>query len=175
MTSKHLFASATFLTATAGLLIGQMSPGAETSTDIGGKKITIKYSAPSMRNRKIFGAGGVVSNDGTYPVWRAGANAATALHTDADLTIGDLKVPKGDYTIYVQVDPIPWKLIINKQTGQGGTEYSKEQDLGRVTMQMSKPAKPIETYKMTLSSSGGKGKLTLEWENVVASIDFMAR
>jgi hypothetical protein len=41
---------------------------------------------------------------------------------------------------------------------------------------MSKPAKPIETYKMTLSSTGGgKGKLTLEWENVVASVDFTAR
>jgi Protein of unknown function (DUF2911) len=175
MNFKHAFASALLLTATAGSLIAQ-SPAAETSTDIGGKKITIKYSAPSMRNRKIFGAGGVISNDDTYPVWRAGANAATALHTDADLTIGDLKVPKGDYTIYVLADPTPWKLIINKQTGQGGTEYHQDRDLGRVTMQMSKPAKPIETYKMTLSSSGGgKGKLTLEWENVVASVDFTAR
>ena len=176
MNFKHAFASAILLTATAGFLIGQMSPGAETSVDIGGKKITIRYSAPSMRNRKIFGPGGVVSNDGTYPVWRAGANAATALHTDADLTIGSLKVPKGDYTIYVQVDPMPWQLIINKQTGQGGTEYHKDQDLGRVPMQMSKPAKPVETYKMTLAATGGnKGKLTVEWENVVSSVDFTAR
>ena len=175
MNLKHTFASALLLAATAGLMCAQ-SPAAETSTEIGGKKITIKYSAPSMRNRKIFGAGGVISNDATYPVWRAGANAATALHTDADLTIGDLKVPKGDYTIYVLADPMPWKLIISKQTGQFGTEYNQAQDLGRVTMQMSKPTKPIETYKMTLSSTGGgKGKLTLEWENVIASVDFTAR
>jgi hypothetical protein len=175
MNLKQMIPSALLLTATAGFLIAQ-SPGADTSVDIGGKKISIKYSAPSMRGRKIFGAGGVVSNDGTYPVWRAGANAATALHTDADLTIGNLKVPKGDYTIYVQVEPMPWQLIINKQTGQGGTEYNKDQDLGRVPMQMSKPAKPIETYKMTLASAGGgKGKLTLEWENVVASVDFTAK
>src|SRR5207253_6377829 len=56
------------------------SPPAETSVIIGGKQIAIKYAAPSMRGRKIFG--------GLEPygkVWRAGANAATALHTDADL------------------------------------------------------------------------------------------
>ena len=106
-------------------------------------------------SRQIFGAGGVVSKDGTYPVWRAGANNATALHTDADLMIGDVKVPKGDYTIYVAVDPLPWKLIISKETGQWGTEYHPDKDLGRVTMKMSKPAKPVETYKMTLASAGG--------------------
>jgi hypothetical protein len=175
MKLQHVLTSAMMLASTAAFLAAQ-SPPAETSVTIGGKKITINYSAPSMRGRQIFGAGGVVSNDATYPVWRAGANAATALHTDAELTIGDLKVPKGDYTIYVAVDPQPWKLIINKQTGQGGTVYNQGQDLGRVPMKMSKPAKPVETYKMTLSSSGGnKGTLTLEWENVVASVDFTTK
>jgi hypothetical protein len=167
--------AALLVSASAVILLGQ-SPPAETSTQIGGKKISIKYSAPSVRGRKIFGAGGLVSKDGTYPVWRAGANNATALHTDADLTIGNLKVPKGDYTIYVAVDPEPWKLIISKEKGQWGTEYHADQDLGRVPMTMSKPAKPVETYKMTLADAGGnKGKLTLEWENVVAGVDFTAQ
>src|SRR5579859_3763427 len=94
----------------AGLGLAQ-SPSAETSVKIGGKTISIQYSAPSMRGRKIFGAGGVISNDSTYPVWRAGANAATALHTDADLTIGNLKVPKGDYTLFVDTGATPWQLI----------------------------------------------------------------
>ena len=129
-----------------------------------------------MRGRKIFGAGGVISNDSTYPVWRAGANAATALHTDADLTIGRLAVPKGDYTLYVATDANPWQLIVSKQTGQEGSEYNKEQDLGRVPMTVSKPAAPIETYTMTLSSAGGnKGKLQLEWENVVAAVEFTVK
>ncbi len=149
------------------------SPSAETSVKFGDKTITIKYSAPSMRGRKIFGAGNVVSHDSTYPVWRAGANRATALHTDADLDIRGLKVPKGDYTLWVLVDQGPWELIVNKQTGQWGLTYNKDQDLGRVKMDMSKPAAPIETYKMTLSSTGANvGKLQLEWENVVASVPF---
>jgi hypothetical protein len=175
MKRTYAVTSGLLIVTTAGLLIAQ-SPPAETSTEIGGKKISIKYSAPSMRGRQIFGPGGVVSKDGTYPVWRAGANNATALHTDADLTIGNLKVPKGDYTIFVQVDPTPWQLIINKQTGQFGTDYDKAQDLGRVPMTVTKPSKPIETYKITLASTGGnKGKLTLEWENVSASVDLTAK
>src|SRR6266545_3363532 len=87
------------------------SPPATATVTIAGKTITVKYAAPSVRGRKIFGEGGRVSQDPTYPVWRAGANSATALHTDADLDIGGLQVPKGDYTIYAWVaDPDNWQL-----------------------------------------------------------------
>lgn len=147
------------------------SPKAETTATIGGKAVTIKYSAPSLRGRKVFGAGNLISNDPTYPVWRAGANAATALHTDADLDIGGLTVPKGDYTIFVQVDKTPWELIINKQTGQWGLAYDKSQDLGRVKMTMSKPAAEVETFKIDLTSTGAKtGKLQMEWADMGASV-----
>ncbi len=150
-----------------------LSPPAETSVTIGGKMLTIKYSAPSVRGRDIFGEGGLISKDKTYPVWRAGANAATAFHTDADLAIKGLAVPKGDYTIFVLINTDPWQLIINKQTGQWGLSYNKDMDLGRAPMDMSKPPAPIETYKMTLSATGANsGKLQLEWENRVASVPF---
>jgi len=146
-----------------------LSPPANTSVTINGKTIAIKYSSPSMRGRKIFNGSGALQPDNT--IWRAGANEATALHTDSDLDIGGLAVPKGDYTLFVWLDPQQWKLVVNKQTGQFGTEYHQEQDLGRVPMTMSKPPAPIETYKVTLSSAGGnKGKLQLEWENVIASV-----
>jgi hypothetical protein len=152
----------------------QPSPPAATSVTINGKTIGIKYCAPSMRGRKIFNGTDVLQPDDT--IWRAGANEATALHTDADLDINGLAVPKGDYTLFVWLDPKQWKLVVNKQTGQWGTEYRQEQDLGRVAMTMSKPPAPIETYKMTLSSEGGnKGKLQLEWENVIASVPFTVK
>jgi hypothetical protein len=159
----------------AGLGIAQ-SPPAETHVAVNGKTISIKYSAPSLRGRKAFGAGGIISSDPTYPVWRAGANQATALHTDADLTIGKLTVPKGDYTLFVATDANPWQLIVSKKTGEWGLDYDKSADLGRVPMKVTKPAAPVETYKMTLSSPGGNaGKLELAWENVDASVDFTAK
>ncbi len=142
------------------------SPPAETSVAIDGKTISVKYSAPSMKGRKIFG--------GLVPygqVWRAGANSATALHTEADLMIGTLTVPAGDYTLYVWPAEKELTLIVNKQTGQWGTEYSEGRDLGRVKMTMSKAPAPVEVYKMTLSPTGGKkATLKLEWEETVASV-----
>src|SRR5215467_13611593 len=116
------------LLAFAGLILAQ-SPGAEATGTIGGKALKLKYSSPSVRNRQIFGDGGVVSKDSTYPVWRAGANAATTLQTDANLDIGGLNVPAGTYSLYVVVkDPEKWTLIVNKQTGQGGDTYASDMD-----------------------------------------------
>ena len=153
-----------------------LSPPAETSVTIAGKVLAIKYSAPSMRDRKMFGEGGVINKDKTYPVWRAGANAATAFHTDATLDIKGLAVPPGDYTIFAKVDASPWQLIINKQTGQWGLTYNQAQDLGRVAMDMSKPPAPIETCKITLSSTGAStGKLQIEFENYIASVPFTVK
>ncbi len=124
------------------------------------------------REGHIFTKDGLIGKDQTYPVWRAGANSATSLHTDADLKIGDLKVPKGDYTLYVDVsDPDNWDLIVNNQTGQWGTVYDKTKDLGRVKMTMTKPMAMVENLKYTLDNLGGTtGKLTLEWEDHSASV-----
>ena len=167
--TKLLFAA---LFAASVSFVFAQSPAEQTSVTLGGKTISIRYSAPSVRGRKIFGPGGLLSNDPTYPAWRAGANSATSLHTDADLDIGGLTVPKGDYTIYAWVaDPDNWQLIISKETGQWGLSYNAKMDLGRVKMTMSKPPSLIELYKMTLSSTGPKtGKLQLEWEHHIASV-----
>lgn len=167
---------AALLAASLGVAFAQ-SPAEQTSVMLGGKTLSIKYGAPSVRGRKIFGAGGLLSNDPTYPAWRAGANSATSFHTDADLDIGGLTVPKGDYTIYAWVaDPDNWQLIINKETGQWGLSYDAKKDVGRVKMTMSKPPAPIEMYKMTLSATGPKSaKLQLEWEHHIASVSISAK
>jgi len=173
---KFCLISATLLASTALLAWSPQSPPADTSVTIGGKMISIKYFAPSVRGRKIFGDGGLVSGDGTYPVWRTGADSATSLHTDADLDINGLTVPKGDYTIYTLVNANPWQLIVNKQTKQWGTVYQPGQDLGRVPMTVTKPSAPVEKFKIALSSAGGnKGKLQLEWDNVVASVPVVVK
>jgi len=155
------------------------SPVATTKVEFGGKQIRISYHAPSMHGRQILG--------GLVPygqVWRAGANEATLLHTDLDLTIGSLAVPKGDYSIYVLPEEKQWTLIVNKQTGQwgihhdGSTNEVPADDLGRVIMKLSKPAAPVETFAITLSKltkDGNQGSLAMSWENTVATVDFTAK
>jgi hypothetical protein len=152
-------------------VLAQVSPPAQADITVAGKKLVIRYFAPSVRGRKIFGDGGLLSRDPTYPAWRAGANSATSFHTDGDLDIGGLNVPKGDYTLYCWVkDPNAWELIISKETGQWGLEYNQKQDLGRVKMTMSNPPGKVETLKYAFTSQGGnKVKLDLAWESHAGS------
>jgi hypothetical protein len=156
----------------AAIGCAQASPPAQAAINLGGKNLRIRYSAPSVRGRQIFGDGGLLSRDPTYPAWRAGANSATSFHTDADLDLGGLSIPKGDYTLYCWVkDPNAWELIISKETGQWGLEYNPRMDVGRVKMTMGKPPSKIETLKYTFTNLGGnKAKLELAWENHVASV-----
>ncbi|MEQ1761264.1 MAG: DUF2911 domain-containing protein [Vicinamibacterales bacterium] len=153
------------------------SPAATARGTVAGKAVSIQYSAPSVRGRQIFGAGGLLSKDPTYPIWRAGANAATTLTSAADLEFDGLRIPKGTYTLFVNVrDPNAWELVISKQTGQWGLDYDAKQDLGRVRMTMSKPAATVETLKYTVRDAGaGKGELRLEWEQHVGTVSFTAR
>jgi hypothetical protein len=169
------FSAATVMTA-APPQGAPKSPPAQASVTINGKTITIKYSAPSLRGRDVFGEGGVISKDSTYPVWRAGANSATALHTDANLDINGLNVPAGDYTLFVLVKPEPWQLIVSKETGEWGLAYKPANDLGRVKMNMSTPSSPVETFKITLSETGSnKGQLQLAWGSKEASVPFTVK
>ena len=147
------------------------SPAEKATVNLSGKPITITYGAPSVRGRQIFGDGGLVSTDWTYPVWRAGANAATTLTTGADLDIGGLYLPAGIYTLYVLVkDPENWQLIVNRQTRQGGHIYNARLDLGRVDMKMDKPKAPVEKLRWLITTTGNTGAIRLEWENHAASI-----
>ena len=97
------------------------SPPQNATGMIGGHEITISYSSPGVKGRegKIFTKDGLISHNPHYPVWRAGANAATTLETAGDLMVGDLHVPAGKYTLFVDIsDPDQWTLIVNKKNDE---------------------------------------------------------
>ncbi|HUN83247.1 MAG TPA: DUF2911 domain-containing protein [Terracidiphilus sp.] len=177
---KHLLICAGVLIATTLNLSAQQKPPAsppEVATGtIAGKTITIKYNSPRVKGREghVYGSDGLIktAHGSQYPIWRGGANAATTLVTDADLKIGDLSVPKGTYTLFIDIsNPDQWDLIVNKKTGEWGLAYDKAEDLGRVRMHMSKPPSMVEDLSYTIKDSGGnKGRITLAWENKEASV-----
>ncbi len=144
------------------------SPPGEASVSFdNGKTVTIKYSRPSMRGRKIFGELVPYGN-----VWRTGANAATSLTTDTALDIGGTNVPAGNYTLYTVPGEKSWQLIINKQTGQWGTKYDQAQDLARIPMQVSQLPSALETFTVSLDKTGPKSAtLKLQWELTSASVN----
>jgi len=145
-----------------------LSPPEKAEVSLSGAAISVDYSAPSIRNRVIFG--------GLVPygiVWRTGANAATTLKTSGDITIGDLKVPAGTYTLYSLPTEGAMKLIVNKQTGQWGTVYDEKQDLGRVEMKMAKNAEPVELMVIDFENTMGEMGMTelhVRWAGVDASV-----
>jgi len=145
---------------------------------VGGKSVGVQYSAPSVRGRKIFGDGGLLSRDPTYPIWRAGANAATTFKTEGALDVGGLTVQPGSYSLYVNVkDPEQWELVLSKATGQWGLTYpGPASDIGRIRMTMSKPPALVEQLKYTITDKGaGAGELRLEWERHVATVALHAK
>jgi hypothetical protein len=176
MRTSSILSAALTLAAFSFTASAQQSPAAETTVTIAGKAITIKYSAPSVRGRKVFSDDSFLKADPTYPVWRAGANNATLLDSKGELTIGDLKVPAGQHTLYVLLDKAGWKLIVNKEVGQSGATYDAKKDLGRVAMKVAKTPALVEKMKFTLTATGGNnGRLTLEWENSSGSVDFTVK
>lgn len=150
-----------------------LSPPAEARTSLDGKTITIKYSAPSMRGRVIMG--------GLVPygqVWRTGANNATSLVTEIPLKIGDLNVPAGSYTLYTlpAAPGTPWQLIVNKQTGQWGTVYKQDMDLGRTPLKHEDLNAPQELMSITFEKTGKHSTdLHIKWEKADEWVKVEAR
>jgi Protein of unknown function (DUF2911) len=139
---------------------GQPSPPATADVTLAGKTVTIKYSRPSMRGRKIMGE--------LVPygqVWRTGANEATTLTSPVALKIGNVDVAAGEYTLWTLPSEGTWKLIINKETGQWGTNYNGDRDLGRADMQKAALDHPVEQFLISWKKeSDRKAELVLEWE-----------
>ena len=157
--------------AEAAVELPRPSPADKVSQTAGITDITVEFSSPAVKDRPIWGK--------LVPygeVWRAGANAATTLKTDGNFKIGDVNVPAGTYTLFVDIsDPDNWTLIVNKQTGEWGLAYDASHDLGKTKMTMSKPAALVENLTYTLTDDGGgKGTLTLAWENHSASVKIKA-
>jgi len=147
------------------------SPPANASCSANGASITIDYSSPRMKGRKIFG--------GLVPygqIWRTGANEATTFVTTADMTVGGQNVPAGSYTIFTVPEADKWTLVISKKTGEWGTDYPGESnDLARAPMTVSKTSGPVENFTIGFDQSGNKCVLHMDWENTRASVDAMKK
>jgi hypothetical protein len=143
------------------------SPAAKASCDLGGgKTLTVDYSSPRMKGRKIFG--------GLVPygeVWRSGANEATTFVTDADIVVGSKAVPAGSYTIFTIPDKDKWTLIISKKTGEWGTAYpGADQDFARIDMTPSTLPTNVENLTIAFDKSATGCAMHLDWETTRASI-----
>jgi hypothetical protein len=150
----------------------RVSPHETVNASVGDAKITIVYGRPyskdpkSGEKRKIWGTLVPFSK-----VWRMGADEATTLTTDKDITIGGTAIAAGTYTLFLMPEEGAAKLIVNKQTGQWGTKYDEKQDLVRIDMKKQAADKAVDQF--TIIVDGGMLKLT--WEDVQYSAAIAAK
>jgi hypothetical protein len=132
-----------------------------------GKTISVNYSSPRRRGRKIFGD--------LVPygeVWRAGADDATSFVPNVDVVVGGRNVPAGRYTLFTLPAPDKWTLIFSKKIGEWGIPYPGERfDFARMEMKVSKLPSPLENFTISFDQTGTSCTMKLDWETTRASID----
>lgn len=139
--------------------VGQLSPRDTVRAEIGTAHLMVDYGRPRKRGRVIFGR--VVPWN---QVWRTGANAATQLSTDVPLRVGGRTIPAGRYSLWSLPTKRGATLIINRQTGQWGTEYDAGQDLARFDLTRESLPEPVERFTFAIEPADGGGVLRMSWD-----------
>lgn len=154
----------------AGRSFGALAGRGASEATVQGAKLEFDFGTPAVRGREIWGA--------LVPygrVWRTGANRATHLTTDRELTFGDLVVPAGEYTLFTIPEADGGLLIINRQTGQNGQQYDEARDLGRVRLQVRPLSAPQELFNITATETATGGELRLQWDRQELVAPFTVR
>lgn len=147
----------------AQLKVPQLSSTQTIDQELGLGKITLTYSRPNVKGRKIFG--------GMIPygqVWRTGANAATVIKFTDDVTIEGNKVPAGEYGLFSIPDKSDWTIILNKTAHQWGAyTYKQSDDFLRFKVKTLNHADPLETMTIQFNNvDQTKCEMEIRWENI---------
>jgi hypothetical protein len=163
MNKKHLLAAFSFLLALLAFNVSvtaqgnRASPAATATGKVGNANITINYSSPSVKGRKIWGE--------LVPygkVWRAGANEATTFETDKAVKVEGKSLPAGKYSLFALPGENSWQVMFNSQTGQSGTQRDASKDVLVVNV---KPVTSATMNERLVYEVTGKG-IVLKWEKL---------
>ena len=146
------------------------SPASTITQMVGLTNVTIDYSRPSMRGRKVYGD--------LVPfgkLWRTGANAYTKISFDTDVTIAGSKVKAGTYSIFTKPGEKNWEVFFYTDIDGGGTP--KNWDENKVVAKASVPVysmdMPVETFTITIDDlKSGGANIGIIWENTYVAIPF---
>ena len=164
--SQRAAAPSTRATVSVNLTPARGVEGVEPAT------IKIDYGQPHLRGRRLH-TGDLVPLDS---IWRFGANESTTLTTGVDFVLGGHRLAKGAYSLYVLPRTAGWKLIVNSNTGQWGTEYDAKYDVVRLDLKKSVLSSPVESFSVWLIPSAAAGapggELRFAWGEAALSTDW---
>ena len=153
----------------------------------GGKWIEMTSGRPIKRGRDLWGSGanyGENLNSGA-PVWRAGANVSTRLKTELPLVINGKTVPAGEYSLFIDLKPANWTLVVSRWAAQkdynpgnraalwGSFDYTPDKDVVRAPMKLEMLPHSVDqlTWEFLDMSDAG-GVMAIEWDKTMATVPF---
>jgi hypothetical protein len=154
--------------ANAQIRTPQPSPTAELKQVVGLTDVTVVYSRPGMKDRKIFGADGLVPYG---KIWRTGANAAVKITFSDDVTIAGQPLPKGTYALLTKPGEQIWDFMFFTFESPGFGSYLEKTPTLTVQAKSSTWAGKTETFTIDINNlTTTSGNLTLSWENTLVSV-----
>lgn len=147
--------------------IGDPSPRDTLNASIQNSAVTLNYSRPYKRGRKIFG--GVVPYDS---VWRTGASNATVLTFHQPMQLGKTVIPAGSYSLYTIPGRQSWRLIFNTNTTRWPTDPDRSKDVAEVPLQIKTLVTLTDKFTIAIRETNAGGVLTFQWDDVEAYTDF---
>jgi len=140
------------------------SPAMTATGKIKDANITIAYSSPSVKERKVWGE--LVPYN---KVWRAGANDATTFETSKDITVQGKKLPAGKYSFFlIPKESGTWTAVFNKEPKQWGAyKYEESKDALRVDVR----TKPLSATQETLMYKVGSNGFTMDWDKISVPVE----
>jgi hypothetical protein len=141
----------------------------EAHAQVGNAHVMIKYHAPSVRGRTIWG--GLVPYE---DVWVTGAHSATSLEVDKEFSVKGKSIHAGKYALFTIPRKDQWTIIINKNWDQHlADEYDQKEDVVRLDVTPEQLQHVQERLKYSILSAGdSKGAIEISWEKIKISLPF---
>jgi tetratricopeptide (TPR) repeat protein len=163
-----LLAASLFFTpgAYAQITMPQPSPSATVTQKVGLADVTLSYSRPSARGRKIFGD--------LLPygqLWRTGANAATKLTFSDEVTVNGTKVPAGEYSLFTIPGKDEWTVMLNKNAKASANDYKEAEDVARFKVKARQDGRPLRNVHHRLFGPyPNAASMNIKWENTKVAL-----
>jgi hypothetical protein len=156
------FVFVTMLVGLAAAALPQSNPRGEAVAEVAGKSVSIEYGRPSLKGRDMLARAEV----GTP--WRMGADSATTLTTEADITFGDVTVPRGTYILTAtKVDSDTWHLNVLSQADRD--------TVADIPLKLARTDDETEMFTIDLEGEGNEGRLKMVWGKTALTADFAAK
>ena len=165
-----LLAIVASLTVEAQINTPAPSPSAKLMQTVGLTEVSIDYSRPSMRGRKVFG--NLVPFD---KLWRTGANGYTLVTFDTDVIIAGKEVKAGTYSIFTKPGASKWEVYIYTDIVGGGipSNWDDSKVVAQLSATVHNIEMPVETFTITFDDVTGNGaNIGIIWENTYVAIPF---